>query len=261
MPYAVNKGVKTYYEVSGEGPAMVLIPANPFDHTMFLYQIAHFSTWFKVIALDTRAYGRSNKLREAYTLPDLADDVVAALAAEGEQKAVIGGISVGARMAMVLGLDYPELCTALILGGGGAGPHLRQDHRTNGYRGDLAEYRRFHITQICAPGFTETPIGAYLLELFLKTSPWLDGEAIAQVFIAQGAVDLRPRLPSMTVPTLVINGEHDNSLPGGIETAKLIPGAKHVILPGAGHASSAEDPAAFDAAVIAFLAERGLMPA
>src|SRR5690606_34565637 len=109
-----------------------------------------------------------------------------------------GGISVGARMAMVLGLDYPERCRALILGGGGSGPHLRQEKRLEGYRGDLAEYRRFHIGQVCAPGFTETPIGRYLLEMFLETTPQLDGEAICQVFIAQGAVDLRPRLPEMT---------------------------------------------------------------
>ena len=51
----------------------------------------------------------------------------------------------------------------------------------------------------------------------------------------------------------MINGAHDLSLAGGRETASLIPGAKHVVIPGTGHACCIEDPAAFDRAVIDFL--------
>jgi pimeloyl-ACP methyl ester carboxylesterase len=46
----------------------------------------------------------------------------------------------------------------------------------------------------------------------------------------------------------------------GGETAAMIPGAQHVVLPGAGHACCIEDPAAFDAAVIAFLKANRLWP-
>ena len=49
MPYATNDGVKTWYEVAGDGPAMVLLHSNRFDQAMFFYQVAHFSAWFKVI--------------------------------------------------------------------------------------------------------------------------------------------------------------------------------------------------------------------
>ena len=69
------------------------------------------------------------------------------------------------------------------------------------------------------------------------------------------------RLAGMKSPTLVINGAHDVSLKRGGETASMIPGAKHVVLPGTGHACCIEDPAAFDQAVIAFLKESGLWPA
>lgn len=64
----------------------------------------------------------------------------------------------------------------------------------------------------------------------------------------------------MQVPTLVINGEFDHSLPTGKCTADLIPGAVHKILADAGHACCLEDPAGFDALVVDFLAKRGLMP-
>jgi pimeloyl-ACP methyl ester carboxylesterase len=71
---------------------------------------------------------------------------------------------------------------------------------------------------------------------------------------------MTPRLPSMRVPTLVINGEHDGSLPGGTKTAQLIPGAVHKVLPRTGHACCIEDPAGFDRIVIEFLRARNLMP-
>ena len=64
----------------------------------------------------------------------------------------------------------------------------------------------------------------------------------------------------MTVPTLIINGESDNSLAAAKVTAKRIPGVVHKILPGTGHACCIEDPAGFDALVIEFLNARGLMP-
>ena len=64
----------------------------------------------------------------------------------------------------------------------------------------------------------------------------------------------------MKVPTLVINGEFDNSRPAGERTASLIPDAMHNVLPGTGHACCIEDPAGFDRFVVDFLQSRGLMP-
>src|SRR5690242_20841357 len=61
MSYSERNGIKTYYEVSGEGFPFVLMHANPFDRRLFLYQAAHFSTYFKVINIDLRAYGYSDK--------------------------------------------------------------------------------------------------------------------------------------------------------------------------------------------------------
>jgi pimeloyl-ACP methyl ester carboxylesterase len=64
----------------------------------------------------------------------------------------------------------------------------------------------------------------------------------------------------MNVPTLVINGELDHSLPAGKRTASLVPGAVHKVLPGTGHACCLEDPAGFDRLVIEFLRSHKLMP-
>ena len=63
----------------------------------------------------------------------------------------------------------------------------------------------------------------------------------------------------MKVPTLVINGEYDHSLPAGQRTADLIPNAEHKILPGTGHACCIENPAAFNSLVLTFLRAEGLI--
>ncbi|MEE8141132.1 MAG: alpha/beta hydrolase, partial [Alphaproteobacteria bacterium] len=84
---------------------------------------------------------------------------------------------------------------------------------------------------------------------------------IAQVFHAGNGTDTTPRLGDMKMPVLVINGEFDHSLPAGRKTAELVPDGTHKILPGTGHACCIEDPAGFDALMMAFLRSRGLMPA
>ena len=62
----------------------------------------------------------------------------------------------------------------------------------------------------------------------------------------------------ITEPVLIVNGVHDNSLPGGKKTAALIKGARHRVIENAGHLCILEDPATFDALVVDFLTEIGL---
>ncbi|MPZ58345.1 MAG: alpha/beta fold hydrolase [Rhizobiales bacterium] len=259
MPYAENKGVRIFYEVAGEGPAMVLIHANPFDHKLWAYQITRFSNRFRIVAPDLRGYGRSDKIATPFTLDDLADDIVAVCAHAGIERTIVGGISVGSGMALALALDHPDLVRALILVGGASSRPAAYDARIAGYEGPgFPAYRREHMEECFAPGFAATPHGRYLVEGFLESDPLLDGKAIAEVFRARGGADLRPRLPSLRLPVLVVNGAHDMSLKPGRETASLIPGAEQVTLNNTGHCCNIEDPAAFDAVVIAFLLKHGL---
>ena len=95
MPVSRSNGVDIWYEVKGDGPAMVLVHANPFDHDLWMYQSAHFSTWFKVIGIDIRGYGRSSKVTTPYSLKDMCDDVVGVMRDLGISRAVLGGCSVG----------------------------------------------------------------------------------------------------------------------------------------------------------------------
>lgn len=260
LSYCIANGIKIYYEVSGEGLPFVMVHANPFDHNLWMYQISHFSSTFRVIAIDIRGYGRSDKPTSEFTLKDMGDDVLSVCRQEGVSEAILGGVSVGSGIAMLLGLDHPEMFKALVLVGGSSGGGERIQERIRGYTERLETYHKKHIEQLVAPGFPETKLGGYLLRMFLERNPWLSGRSIAQIFRARAGTDLVSHLPSMRVPTLVINGEYDMSLAGGRRTAGLIPGAIHKVLPGTGHACCIEDPAGFDQLVIDFLSTNGLMP-
>ncbi len=63
MPFSENKGVKVYYEVSGQGFPLVFVHANPFDRRLWMYQVARFSQRFTTINVDIRGYGFSDKPR------------------------------------------------------------------------------------------------------------------------------------------------------------------------------------------------------
>ena len=262
MPTSTANGIKIYYEVSGEGSPLVLIHANPFDHNLWMYQISHFSTYFKVLAMDLRGYGRSDKPTTKFSLKDMADDVLGVCRDEGVKEAILAGVSVGSGITLLLGLDHPEMFKALILvGGGSGGGSGRIEDRIHGYtKIGIESYHKQHLEELVSPEFRSSKLGSYLLQSFTERDPWLSGESIAQIFRARAGTDMTSRLPSLKLPTLVINGEYDHSLPSGKRTSERISGAIHRVLPRTGHACCIEDPDGFDALVIDFLESQGLMP-
>jgi 3-oxoadipate enol-lactonase len=255
MPYTSGP-VRLYYEVHGQGQPLVLIHANPFDHRLWTYQIASFAQFFTVVAIDIRGYGRSDKPGTPFSLRDMADDVLEVCTQERISRAVFAGVSVGSGMAMLIGLDHPEMVDALILvGGSSRGGDVSR--RIKGYTSpDLPAYHMAHMRELFAPGFFETVSGRWVQALFGATSLGLSGGCIAQIFRARGSCDMTERLHGMKPPTLVINGAHDGSLESDRATASRIPGAQHFVLPATGHACCIEDPHTFDTRMLQFLREK-----
>lgn len=263
MPYSTRNGLRIYYEVAGAGPALVLIHANPFDHRLWMFQIARFSQFFTVVAVDLRGYGRSDKPETAFSLQDLAADVLGVCEDLGISHAIFAGVSVGSGIAMLIGLEHRRKADALVLVGGSTrGPAANLARIVDGLASapDLGSYLLDLMRGYVAPGFAEHPTGRWLLNLFVENAHTLSGRSIAQVFTARAACDMTDLVSAMQPPTLIINGEHDNSLKAARETASLIPGAEHVILANAGHACCLEVPAAFDEVMSDFLARKGLWP-
>lgn len=258
MPWSRSNRLSIYYEVAGEGPPLVLLHANPFDHTMWLYQVAHFARRYTVVAIDLRGYGRSDKPEQGFTFLDMANDVLGVVRDLHFARVALIGVSIGATLALQLGLDHPELVRAMVLVGGESGnppvfAKLAEDYAAR----PIGEQRVEHIRMFMGDDFSGSPTGRYLLDSFLATTPQLSGKSIAQIFRARSAVNLQDRLATVAVPTLVINGATDVSLESGLYTASHIPKAVHRIVPNAGHICCLENPAAFDRLVLDFLDAQG----
>ena len=262
MPDIIRDGVRIHYETSGEGPALLLLHPLPFDHSLFRYQIAHYSTWFRVIAMDFRGFGRSFSPEAGYGLNVLCDDALAVCAAEGVREAIVLGVSIGSKAVQLLGLDHPDFCRAIIAVGAGNKPSAHHPAHIEGYLKGRDHFHPTHLRSVVSPAFVNSRLGAHLLETMLVRARALGmtGGGMARTVAAAHDRDLRPRLPELKPPLLVVNGEFDNSFEGGAETASLVPGSRREIIWGAGHACCLEDPAAFDAVVLDFLKSKGLMP-
>ena len=262
MPISRANGLDIYYEVAGSGPPLVMLHALPFDHNLWLYQVARFSSRFTTIAMDLRGWGRSGKPVSPFSLEDMGNDILGILSdLSMREPAILLGCSIGSKIALMLACDHPERFGAAILVGGNSGPqHFAQriaSYRENSAAGTLREFHLSHLRYGVTQAWADSAIGRYLLQGFVERGEALDAESIAQVFRALEESDLTPKLPDCRVPTLIVNGEHDGARRGGERTASMLKQAEHHILPGTGHCCFLEDPGGFDTLVLSFLARHG----
>lgn len=263
MPVSTRNGLRIHYEVHGQvvgdGPPMVLIHANPFDRRLWMYQVARFSAFYRVIAIDLRGYGHSDKPEAPFTLGDMLADVLGVCADEGVTRAIFAGVSVGSGIALLASIERPDMVAAAILVGGSSGGPRDVNAILAGFEDKPLGAHLMHLMRgYVAPGFADTPLGDYLLKLFVENSEALSADCIKNIFRARASCNMTERLAGVQLPVLVVNGAFDGSLPAGRRTASLLPNAQHVLIEDAGHACCLEKPAAFDAAVITFLARNGL---
>ena len=263
VPVSEANGLSIHYETAGSGPPLVMLHALPFDHNLWLYQVARFSQRFTTIALDLRGWGRSAKPVSPFSLRDMSDDVLGVMSdLDVREPAHLLGCSIGSKIALMLACDHPDRFGAAILVGGNSGPqnfaHRIAAYREHAAAGTLREFHLSHLRHGVTQVWADSPIGRYLLQGFAERGEGLDEESIAQVFRALEMSDLTPRLVDCRVPMLIVNGEHDNARQGGERTASMLKRAEHKVLPGTGHCCFLEDPAGFDELMQSFLARLGL---
>jgi pimeloyl-ACP methyl ester carboxylesterase len=110
-------GIRLYYlDHSGEGPPLLLLPgltanAHSFDGLIE----AGLSRWFRVLALDLRGRGKSDKPDSGYSMAEHAADVVALMDALELRSAIIGGHSFGGLLTIYLAANYPDYVSRLVI--------------------------------------------------------------------------------------------------------------------------------------------------
>ena len=110
-------GVALFYEEAGGGePPVLLVHGWCCDHTYFAPQVEHFAgRGHRVVAVDLRGHGKSDKPHQSYTMEVFADDLAWICEQIGLTKAVVIGHSMGGIAAFDLAARYPELTTAVVM--------------------------------------------------------------------------------------------------------------------------------------------------
>jgi pimeloyl-ACP methyl ester carboxylesterase len=115
MPTVRANNVNLYYETTGQGEPLVLIPYLAADQACYAFQVAEYAKHFTCISVDLRGAGQSDKPSGPYSTELFADDVAAFMQAIGVDKAHVSGLSLGAAVGMWLAAKHPEKVKSLSL--------------------------------------------------------------------------------------------------------------------------------------------------
>lgn len=115
--------ITLYHCEKGNKEPFILLHGNGEDGTYFKHQIDYFSDKYRVIALDTRGHGKSQRGNAPFTIKQFAKDLDGFMNYMGISKAIILGFSDGANIAMEFALKYPHRVKALILNAGNLNPN------------------------------------------------------------------------------------------------------------------------------------------
>lgn len=220
------------YLEKGQGKPLILLHGNGEDNSYFVYQVAYFSRFYRVMAIDTRGHGQSPRGTAPFSIQQFAEDLRGFLDQHEIPKAHILGFSDGGNIALTFALHYPERVDRLILNG------------ANLFPAGVKPTVQLPIV-----------LGYHTASLFAKRSPKAKENA-ALLGLMVKEPNIRPEeLNGLTVPTLVIAGTKDMIRESHTRLiARSLPNARLVLLPG-DHFIANKEPAVFNRAVRDFLGE------
>ena len=253
-------GAELAYREAGEGPLAIFVHGFPFDHTMWLDQVAALAGLRHCVAVDLRGFGASAAItEEVLSMEALAADLAALIDGLGQDQADVVSLSMGGYVALALWELYPESVRSLALldtRPEADTPEARQRreemarHTLERGRGWLAET----LTEaMLAPGAS--------LSARARLRSMVEGTRYETIVAALAGMRERPDrrflLHSISVPTLVVVGEQDRLTPP--ESARAMseemPGSHLVVIPEAGHLTPVERPEDVNEALATFLAQ------
>jgi len=227
---------------------------------------------FTVLAVDFPGYGLSPRI-EPFDLAGLATAVVALIEWLGAGPAVLVGHSMGGMVAQEVAAIAPQVVAGLVLastspafgkpGGDWQTEFLRSRFAPLDAGLGMAGLAALLVPTMVAPGTAAGPLAVVIpavipaeIAAAMAMMAAVPEATYRSAVAALVAFDRRANLPLITVPTLVITGEHDRTAAPEVarRMAERITGAQAVVVPSAGHLLPIEQPQAFHAAVLAFLA-------
>jgi pimeloyl-ACP methyl ester carboxylesterase len=283
--YASCGDLSLAYQVFGDGPIELVYAGSFASHIELYWTMPEFeafferlSTFCRVLLFDKAGVGLSDPVPQIRTLDDRAAEIEAVMDAVGFRRAVVFGVSEGGPAAIVFAATRPERTRALILTG--AFPYMGFAEWGDVER-DAVELRARSVTEVGEDYAPSVDQIARMQELFRAIrSAWGSGEALrglvpsvrstrqlamvermsASPGMARATVesafriDVRPILPTISAPTLVVHARGDPvPVQGGRYLADHIPGARLLEVDGTDHAPWFTDPDTITTGIEEFL--------
>lgn len=260
-------GARIAYEVNGDGPPVLALHGVLVGTSNWIHQMLRLPR-FHWIAPALRGHGGSSRAGEHPTIEQAAFDAVAVLDAEGIDRAVVVGNSLGATVGLALALLRPRRVQALILvepvlpallpdGGGdrlGAAARQAQEHLAEGRVDDALD---LFLTPRIGADWRKKSGRRRLAEWrhnVISTPAW---------FEAVDAFDPGPGpLAALDLPTLLVYGAQTQLVYREMvrAVAEAVPAAEVIEVPDAGHGAPADNPEAFNELLLDFMHRIGVEP-
>lgn len=272
MPFVkAHDGAELFYKDWGHGRPVVLIHGWPLNADMWEHQALHLArNGFRVVAYDRRGFGRSTQTWEGYTYDQFADDlksVIDTLALEG---AALIGFSMGggevarycarhgasriAKAGLIAAVPPFLLKTA-------DNPDGVDKSVFDGMIKEIEDDRPKFMADFAKPfygvGLLTSPVSEAALAWSQNMAMMASPKATIDCVTAFGETDFRADMKAITVPTLVVHGDADQTVPleiAGRKAAAAISQAELKIYEGAPHGLTLTHKDRLNADLVAFLA-------
>ena len=236
--YTQANGLAMYYEEHGTGLPLVLLHGGTGTLSMWQPQIPAFAQHFKVIAPDSRGHGRTDNPTGQLSYRLMADDVAAFIQSLGLTRPLVCGYSDGGQIALEIGMRYPGLTAALVVGAawyrlsetylnvirslGFEGPGVMNIEQIEKVAPDTVRQWQTEHSRPNDPDYWQT-----LLKQ-ISTMWWTPLDYTAEDF------------HKISEPVLVLIGDRDGiiEIEQAFEMYRLIPNAELAILPNTTHMSA-----------------------
>ena len=233
--------VELYYEIHGDGTALILLHGGLGHSGHWDNQLPVLSEHYKVITVDSRGHGRSTMTEQQISYELMASDIVALMDHLSIKRAHILGWSDGGNIGLYLAINHPERLIKAIASGANYDP--------SGVRSDVGGNQKFvsYIGEAMEDYQTLSPEPANWDAFFGN---------IGQMWASEPNFTVE-QLGSIAMPILLLDGESDEAIytEHTREMAGLIPTAKLTFVPGTGHFGMWEKPDEINNAVLEFLAQ------
>lgn len=275
MPYVKTRdGTNLFVKDWGQGRPVVLIHGWPLSADSWDPQaMALADAGYRVIAYDRRGFGRSDQPWSGYDYDSLSDDLSDVMAETGvsDDAALIGFSMGGGEVARYMSRHGGKGVSRVGFIGSVVPYMLQTDDNPDGVpqdqlqeiadniKADRPKFFRTFFDQFYGVGFITSPVSEEVLDLSWNTAMLAGLKPTLACAESFGTTDFRPDLPSITVPTLIIHGTSDQTVPidaTGRALAKALPNAELIEYDGAPHGLFATESDRLTDDLLSFLGRR-----